>query len=434
MGSNETSSEGESRHVTACTCDSVLNERIALRKGVSMKILALGGAGDMGRAAVTTLLGMFGISSVTVADANYELAERFVRLIAAGNLSAAPIDVRDRSALHSLIEKHDLVVSTVGPYYKYGKTVVEACISAGRSGIDINDDWEPTLDILALHEKAKNAGITYITGMGSSPGLLNLMALQASRALEQVESIMTAWSLNGGWQSGPKQPFHVARRLLGLGDAERPNAAIEHLFHECSSTVPTYRDGNLVGVDSMTSAGSLQFPGYADRQVFHVGHPEPITLPKTSNAKSVSNVMFGDKEIFDLIRRIADSIKRGRLSVEDGAHSFEDEAKNLAPVSSNIDDPPGLCSVVTGWTGEKRKKIAWGLIRGPYGLMAGVTAVPLAIAARMIADGRIAKRGVFPPESSVDPERLFAEFAPYCGENLGSDDIIIRREEALDSV
>ena len=45
-----------------------------------MRILALGGAGDMGRTAVTTLVNSPDIESITVADYNIKLAEKFVGL------------------------------------------------------------------------------------------------------------------------------------------------------------------------------------------------------------------------------------------------------------------------------------------------------------------------------------------------------------------
>ena len=40
-----------------------------------MRVLALGGAGDMGRTAVTTLVNSPDIESITVADYNIKLAE-----------------------------------------------------------------------------------------------------------------------------------------------------------------------------------------------------------------------------------------------------------------------------------------------------------------------------------------------------------------------
>jgi hypothetical protein len=46
--------------------------------------------------------------------------------------------------------------------------------------------------------------------------------------------------------------------------------------------------------------------------------------------------------------------------------------------------------------------------------MAGVTGIPLAIAAGQVLDGLVSTRGVLGPESSVDPTGMFTELAAYC--------------------
>ncbi|MBW2087346.1 MAG: saccharopine dehydrogenase, partial [Deltaproteobacteria bacterium] len=52
--------------------------------------------------------------------------------------------------------------------------------------IDINDDWEPTLDMLKLDEEARQAGITAIIGMGASPGVSNLLAVKAMSLFDTI--------------------------------------------------------------------------------------------------------------------------------------------------------------------------------------------------------------------------------------------------------
>lgn len=140
------------------------------------------------------------VSAVTIADKRYEVAKKFVELTASDKVSAAGINVTERAKLVDLISGHDMVVNTVGPFYQFGKIIAEACIEAQRSCVDIDDDWKPTLDVLALDEQAKAAGITMIVGIGSSPGISNLMAILGSSELDEV---VPAWGL-GPFESGPK--------------------------------------------------------------------------------------------------------------------------------------------------------------------------------------------------------------------------------------
>jgi len=139
-----------------------------------MKVLALGGSGDMGRMAVSILLESPKITSITVADINLERVKHFIELVGSEKLNPVEIDVNDKDRLADLISSHDIVMNTVGPYYKYATMILEAVIKAKKPYVDICDDWKPTLDSLKLNEKAKEAGVTAIIGIGASPGITNL--------------------------------------------------------------------------------------------------------------------------------------------------------------------------------------------------------------------------------------------------------------------
>ncbi len=130
-----------------------------------MNILALGGSGDMGRMAVALLLESPNATSITVADKNYERAKFLVVSIGSDKLKAIEIDVTQKNELVELISSHDLVMNTVGPYYKFATMILEATIEARKPYVDICDDWKPTLDLLEMSEKAKKAGITAIVGI-----------------------------------------------------------------------------------------------------------------------------------------------------------------------------------------------------------------------------------------------------------------------------
>ncbi len=164
-----------------------------------MKILVLGGAGAMGRYAVTILLKSPKIESITIADNNIKLANVFVDLIQEklnqpDKLKTVKIDVMELKKLSVLMSEHDIIINLVGPFYKFGVLILNEAIKAGKPFLDICDDWKPTLDSLKLHEKAKEAGVTAIIGIGASPGLTNLMAVLAAKELDEVEDLITAWS------------------------------------------------------------------------------------------------------------------------------------------------------------------------------------------------------------------------------------------------
>ena len=93
--------------------------------------------------------------------------------------------------------------------------------------------------------------------------------------------------------------------------------------------------------------------------------------------------------------------------------------------------PPGFCVAVTGSKEGKRKKVAIAGIRAPFGAMAGVTGVPLAIGALMILEGKIKEKGVFTPEEVINTQesliQFFDRYAKYCGRDLKGEDVLIKK-------
>ena len=102
-----------------------------------MKVLALGGGGDMGRMAVAILLASPRVTSITVADKNIAFTEAYVELVGSDKLTAVEIDVTDHEKLVDLISKHDIVINTVGPFIKFGRPIIEAVIEAKKNYVDI---------------------------------------------------------------------------------------------------------------------------------------------------------------------------------------------------------------------------------------------------------------------------------------------------------
>ena len=401
-----------------------------------MKVLALGGSGDMGRMAVAILLESPEVTSITVADKNYERANHLVDLIGSDKLKAVEIDVTEHDKLVKLLLSHDLVMNTVGPFYKFATVILNAVIEAGKPYVDICDDWKPTLDLLDMNEKAKEANITAIIGIGASPGITNLMAVVACSKLDEVDDLITAWGYGTGEGVGSKPKYFINPRKFYKKFKEMPiiaNAATMHLFYETLEKIPTYIDGKTVDIKPLTDAEPLQFPGFKDTYVCHIGHPEPVTLPRVLKAKSVSNLMYMGKTVTDIVRKYTQQISDKDLTVSEATIKFEEELRTANRDEEFLKDyigmPPGLSVIATGIKDGKRKKVAIANKRVPFGGMAGITSIPLAIAAEMVIRGEITEKGVLTPEESIsDPMGFFNRYAKYCGENLTGKDILLEKE------
>jgi len=404
-----------------------------------MKILALGGSGDMGRMAVAILLESPHVTTITVADKNYKRAKIFVDLIESDKLKAVEIDVTQKTKLIELISSHDLVMNTVGPYYKFAIMILEAVIEAKKPYIDICDDWKPTLDLLEMDSKAKKAGITAIIGIGASPGITNLMAVLACSKLDKVDKLITAWGYGTGEGVGSKPKYFIRPRKFYKKFEDAPliaNAATMHLFYETIENIPTFRDGKIIDIKPLTDAEPLQFPGFKDTYVCHIGHPEPVTLPRVLNANSVSNLMYMGKTLTNIIRKYTQQISNKELTVSEASIKFGEESRKIGRdteiMKEYIGMPPGLSVIARGTKDGVRKKVAIGNIRVPFGGMAGITSIPLAIATEMILNGEITEKGILTPEEAIsDIWAFFNKYAKFCGDNLKGKDVLLIKEVDL---
>jgi saccharopine dehydrogenase-like NADP-dependent oxidoreductase len=401
-----------------------------------MKVLALGGSGDMGRMAIAILLESPNISSITVADKNLERAEYFVELVGSEKLNSVEIDVTEKNKLENLISSHDIVMNTVGPYYKFATIILEAVIKMKKPYVDICDDWKPTLDLLNMNENAKKAGIPAIIGIGASPGITNLMAVIACSKLDEVDDLITAWGTGGTGGVGGNPKYYVSARRFYKKFKDKPiiaNAATMHLFYETLEDIPTYKDGKFIDIKPLTDADPYQFPGFKDTYVCHIGHPEPVTLSRVLKVNSVSNLMYMGKKVTDIVRKYTQKISDKELNVTEASIKFYEELRERTSdpelVKEYIGMPPGLSVIATGTKGGKRKKIAIANDKVPVGGMAGVTGVPLAVAVEMVINGEITKTGVLTPEEAfTDPMDFLSRYAKYCGKNLSGEDILIIEE------
>lgn len=281
-----------------------------------MRILALGGPGAMGAVAVRVAAGLPGVTEIVVADRNLEAARTLVRRLVEDGTDGAPmralkVDATDSGALHAALHNADVVLNTVGPYYRFGLTVLRAAITTGTHYLDICDDWEPTLQMLGLNEEARAAGVRAVVGMGASPGVSNLLATRAVRQLDHVQDLYTAWPVDVSGSGGDDEQ---------LSDPDgRPSAAAVHWMEQISGKVAVVSDGRLVHRRPLRPVALSVSAGHTGT-AYTVGHPEPVTLHRSFRpAGEAANLMVvtpGTVAYLDVLRRDIDA---GKLTNETAA-------------------------------------------------------------------------------------------------------------------
>ena len=384
-----------------------------------MRVIALGGCGGMGRFAVQTALNYDFIKEIVIADRNGEMAHSFAKECGP-KASYREIDVKDTKALVDLLKGADVVMTTVGPYYRLGMPILRAAIEAGCNYLDINDDWEPTLDMLTLDEEAKKAGISAVIGMGASPGQSNLLAAKALSLLDSTTDLITGWGIKG---------FGEENGRAGQGGSY--GAAIEHWLHQVTGTIRIFQEGRFVDVKPIQEV-EIAYPGLGLGKAYTVGHPEPVTLPRfKTELKNSLNVMVLPPPLVSFLTNIAAEIDNGRMTIPVAVEqvvNFKMPAESASALTS-AESPeiqlPSLFAYARGMRNGKKTAVGVTTTSGVIGGMGGATGVPMAIGLKMLSQKKITRKGVFAPEAGIDPDAFFDEFGPLCKPPVANTDELL---------
>jgi len=366
-----------------------------------MRTIIVGGAGEMGQVACATAVTDEAIDAVVIADRDLVRAEALADRLGP-KASAQALDLTDAKALRSALADTDLVLNTAGPFFTFGRPVLEAAIETGRHYVDICDDWEPTLEMLELDARARAAGVTCVVGMGASPGLANLLSVVAVEQLDAVTELYTGWRGGSGIPKAPDNPDDVVA-----------SAAMDHWIHNLADPIRVGRHGGFESAEALEEH-ILDYPGLGPATVWTCGHPEPITLPrKYPQLETCLNVMFARPGMIEAARVVRDRVRAGELSVSEGSREFILTPGRRGPDAGPVPGYPGIFAYAVGTKDGVASKAAVSANRYPAGGMGEATCIPMAVAAGMVARGEVTERGVMGPESCLDPETLVRRLAPY---------------------
>lgn len=369
----------------------------------SARVVVLGGGGGIGSVASRTLATTDDASEIVVADLDPAAAQATVDAIGDPRCSAVAVDVTDTAAMAALFDGAVLVVNCVGPFYRFGAPILSAAIDAGVDYVDVCDDLDATRAQLALSDRAAEAGVRALIGMGNSPGLANIfVALCGELFLDEVTSA-DIMHIHGG------------------EDDEGP-AVLKHRIHAMTSDVPLYVDGEFVEVRQLEESGAahvrdVDFHGVGTYPAYPYPHPETITLPTVFPAlRRATNLGV----VFPLsyFAMTQDLVAAGMASETPIEVPTADGPAQVAPIDAmvallraerprllaeaGVTGPAGcLKVVVTGNSGGEEHTYECSLFSETEGAGEG-TGIPAGLGAILMLRGVVrGEPGVHPPEAIV---------------------------------
>jgi saccharopine dehydrogenase (NAD+, L-lysine-forming) len=372
------------------------------------RITVLGGCGAVGSVAVRTLKQLPDFDEIVISDINTEAAKVLAAELG-GECSALEVNALDPKSIQNAIEESDVVLNCIGPFYKFGPPILKTVLKSGINYVDVCDDVEPTQALLAMNAKAEKAGVSALIGMGSSPGVSNILVrFAADSLLDRIDSI-DIYHAHGG------EPVEGA-------------AVVAHRIHAMTSDIPMFLEGKEQTVRFFDDRGvalreEVTFHEIGRHLCYPYPHPETITLPKYIQCQRVTNkgTVLPDQYFHFIINLVKLGlvgeepllIKGTPITPRDFAIAYIIRERERILKETNFGEQRGCAKIVVAGQKEGRPhKYVFSLWSIGQAMGEG-TGIPAAIGATLMHRNKIPLKGVFPPEACVDPMEFLAIMQEY---------------------
>lgn len=239
------------------------------------RIVLLGATGYTGTRVAETLLAR-GAAPVLAGRDAQKLAALSARL---GGTDTAVADVGDPASVRSLVGAGDVLVSTVGPFTRFGGPAVEAATAAGAVYFDSTGEPPFVRRVFEQHgPAARRTGAALLTAFGNDyvPGVLaGALAVRDARANGAPARVDVGYFISG---AGAGQPFSRGTLTSLVGVAAEP--------------VHTWRDGELRTEAAGARMRTFDVRG-RPRPGVTIGGTEQFALPRFEPGLQVVDVYLG---------------------------------------------------------------------------------------------------------------------------------------------
>ena len=315
------------------------------------------------------------------------------------------IDIRDLDAVADLIKKTNVRAVLNCAEGDWNLSVYRAALLSGVSVLDLGSDIPMTKDQIELDSQFKEKDLVAITGVGSTPGVNNIMLHFAiHKHFDSVHSIEAGFA----WDSNVKKfvvPF-----------------SMQSIVEEFTEPASYIDEGSWLKIDPRESGVRMKFRDIDEQTFMIVRHPETYTFNLHYKNDGLKNLKY-----------YAGFPDHSRVVIENlidlGLGSKEKRVINgvevrpvdlLTSVFRDLKFPEGYTEKENLWvkihgekSGEQKELLMECIVNTLPGWEdAGCnidTGMPASIMTQMVLDGRIKERGSFEPGPVVPAEDFFAE-------------------------
>jgi saccharopine dehydrogenase-like NADP-dependent oxidoreductase len=361
----------------------------------------------MAQVIVRDLLESPDVDTIGVADVNHDAASRAVSKLGNSKAVAVQADVTDVPGLKRLFGQYDVAINST--WYQFNLLVMDAAIRSGLDYLDLGGLYHTTVKQLELDGRAKDAGVTCILGMGSSPGTMNVLAAYGASKMTKISRV----NLRSGSVvvSKPSEVFQSPYSLRTVID-------------EFTLPPVILRDGKMKEIPALSGKERFVLPEpINEMEGYYTLHSDLATLPVTLG-KGVSDMDFIVAYPPEFTRTIISLVKMGLASLlpvkvkgsEVRPYDVLVAAVDSLPKTEPELDVDAQRVELYGEIDGRSATLKYDAVTAPndrWKIGGGTvdTGVPPSIAAQWLGKGMIKVRGVVPPESCIDPLPYFSELS-----------------------
>lgn len=365
------------------------------------------GAGMMGCATVYDLAQSKDVREIVVGDFDLTRAKEVARKFGGGKAKAVCVDVRKTGALARYLRGTETVLNCT--QYYWNPAVMKAALQAQVHYLDLGGLFYTTRKQLKLNKKFKKIGKLAILGIGSAPGIANVMARYLADQLDRVDF---AGVYNGS------RDFQTYADALSFG------FSIATILDELTIAPMAFNKGRFAQQEHFSGAEEMTFPQPIGKLVMrHSIHSEVATLPLSFKAKGIREASFKinyDPQLIEAVRLLSGIglLERKPVRIqgkEIAPRAFLEQILKSRPPSGKFPkDVETIRVVLRGKKGQRAQTLSLDATtryttKPSFSAVARDTGFPISVAAQMIARGSIRATGVHAPETTIPPREFLSE-------------------------
>ncbi len=326
------------------------------------------------------------------------------KLIDHANADFSLIDLRRMDRVKRIVKKSGAKVVVNCAVDDFNLAVTKMALELGMHYIDLGSEEQMLYDQMALDKEFREKSITGITGVGSTPGITNVMLRYIRPQFDTIETVHVGFT----WDSN--MPVFVTP------------FSIDAISYEFSEPAKMLENGEFVHKYPDEATVDYYFKSIGKqktRYTKHIEHHSFYEYLKDMGVKNISVFSSFPSHSYTALKTIVDlGFTTKEPVVVDGVSmrplDFAGEVLRKIPVPEGYTEKENLWLKVFGQKNGEKKDVEMDCVANTLPEWEDATCnidtgFPAGIVAEMIADGRIDEPGMYSPEFVVPPEPFFQE-------------------------